>query len=145
MINIYSFSRINDLEFGATEAEAVAAFGIPEVRRKNHEGEQECRYKDFILRFENSTGRFRECTLLPGCEASINGVHVAWDNDFIPWLFSKDSDLKEAFGFIVSLKLGIVASGFHDGDEAQKAIHAFRRGDWDMFGDRMKPFVPDPA
>jgi len=42
------------------------------------------------------------------------------------WLFSEDGDLKEAHGFVVSLKLGRAVTGFHGHDGSQKAIHVFR-------------------
>jgi len=77
---------------------------------------------------------------LPGCEATIDGIGVVWDMDFLRWLATQDADLREDLGFIVSYKLGIAATGFHDGDEAQKAIHAFRKGDWDQFFDQSVPF-----
>jgi hypothetical protein len=48
--------------------------------------------------------------------------------------------LVEVLGFILSIKLGLAFSGFQDGDEAQMAIHAFRKGDWDLFSSRMRPF-----
>lgn len=94
-----------------------------------------------ILRFEGSTGQLRECTLLPGCEAAINNQPVVWTDEFLYWLAAEDNELVEVLGYIVSIKLGIAITGFHDGDEAQKSIHAFRRGDWDMFRNRMVPFI----
>jgi hypothetical protein len=54
----------------------------------------------------------------------------------------EDPGLVEALGFILSLKLGLAFSGFHEDDPEQMAVHTFRRGDWDMFRDRMKPFRP---
>ena len=70
----------------------------------------------------------------------INGAPVQWTEDFLRWLASEDQDLQEVLGFILSMKLGIAVPGFHDGDESQKAIHAFRKGDWDMFRNRMQSF-----
>ena len=46
----------------------------------------------------------------------------------------------EVLGFALSLKLGIAISGFHDGNESQKAMHAFRYSDWDLFRNRMHAF-----
>jgi hypothetical protein len=142
MIQIRSYSQINGLGFGVTEAEALINFGVPITSRKTPKGTRELVFRDFILRFEASSGALMECTILPGCDASINGTPVAWDSGFLRWLGEQDPDLKEVVGFIVSLKLGISATGFHDGDESQKAIHAFKRDSWNRFIVRMRPFRP---
>jgi len=79
--------------------------------------------------------------LLPGCEATINNQLVVWTEGFLHWLASKDNELVDVLGYIVSIRLGIAVTGFHDGDETQKAIHAFKKGDWDVFRNRMIPFT----
>lgn len=140
MIQINSYKDINGLAFKSREADAIAVFGQPVRRDKNREQEKELHFSDFILRFDASSDDFREITLLPGCAGAINGNLISWDDNFLRWLVSEDQDLKEVLGFVLSLKLGIAISGFHDDDESEKAIHAFRYGDWDMFQDRMRPF-----
>lgn len=145
MIQIISYDAINGLPFGSTEANAIAKFGPPTRRSKNRERELELHYPDFVLRFDADSGGLRECSLFPQCSGMINGAPVQWTEDFLRWLASEDQDLLEVLGFILSMKLGIAVSGFHDGDESQKAIHAFRKGDWDMFRNRMQSFkVPRP-
>lgn len=141
MIKINSYKDVNGISFGSSEHDLISVFGEPIGRSGNSQKEMELVYPDCIFRLVGDTGDLREVTLLPECDASINGQSVFWDKQMLHWLKSEDGELKEVFGFLVSLKLGIVLSGFHDDDESQKTIHAFRNGDWDMFKDRMHPFV----
>jgi hypothetical protein len=141
MIKINSYKDISGVIFGSSEADVIAFFGEPSRRSVNREKEKELNYTDFILRFDADSGQLRECTLLPGCEGMINDYIVSWNDDFLKWLILEDSCLMEVLGYVVSLKLGVAATGFQDGDESQKAIHAFRKNDWDMFRKRMRPFV----
>jgi len=140
MIQINSYKDINGVAFGSNEADVISVFGEPVRRAKNREQEKELYFPAYVLRFDAKSDVLREVTLLPGCEAEINANAIFWDNRLLYWLGTQDDDLKEALGFVLSLKLGIALSGFHDDDESQKAIHAFRFGDWDMFKDRMRPF-----
>jgi hypothetical protein len=140
MIQINSYKGINGFAFGSSEADAIAAFGEPVRRSTNRRQEKELHFSDFVLRFDATSGEFREVTLLPNCVGAINGNVIAWDDRFLCWLALEDHDLMEVLGFVLSLKLGISISGFHDEDESQKAIHAFRYGDWDMFRSRMQSF-----
>lgn len=140
MIELITYQKVNGVPFGSREAAVIAAFGQPNARRVNHEGETELHYSTHIARFEAGSGLFREFTLLPGCEARVNEIEVKWDPAFLAVVQASDSQLVEALGFILSLKLGLAFSGFHDDDESQRAIHAFREGDWDVFRNRMKPF-----
>ncbi len=140
MIQIESYSRINDVSFGSSEDGFVTHFGEPIKRRVNHENEKELHYRDFIARFDAKTGMFREFTLLPECDARINDIQVEWQPAFLSTIQYIDPGLVEVLGFVLSLKLGLAFSGFHDNDLAQMAIHAFQQGDWDHFRHRMKPF-----
>ena len=140
MIEIKSYEHINGVRFGADENEIIRVFGEPGSRRINREGELELHYANYIVRFEAGSKQFREFTLLPGSVAQVNGVPLVWKPIFLASFEKEDPGLVEALGFILSLKLGLAFSGFHENDPAQMAVHAFRRGDWDMFRDRMKPF-----
>jgi len=140
MIELISYQQVNGVAFGSGATAILEAFGEPAARRVNLEGEFEFHYPTHITRFETGSGRFREFTLLPGCEACVNGIEVAWMPSFLAVVEVSDQQLVEALGFILSLKLGLAFSGFHDEDPSQRAIHAFRKGDWDIFHERMKPF-----
>ena len=140
MIAIESYKSIAGLSFDTDEADVIAKLGSPVRRSENRERELELHFTGFILRFDSKTGGLRECTLLPPSEGTINGLAVSWTTDFLDWMLTIDRDMVEVLGFVVSLKLGIAVTGFHDGESSQLAIHAFRKGDWDMFQERMKPF-----
>lgn len=140
MIEVNSYQSINGIDFDSKQASVISLFGAPDRRSVNREKEVEFHFRDFILRFDANSEGLRECTLLPGCDAKVNGCLVDWLGGFLNWLASEDGDLKEVYGFVLSLKLGVAVTGFHDGDDSQKAIHAFRYGDWDMFLSEMKPF-----
>ncbi len=140
MIDIGSYQGVNDVHFGSTQDAVRCSFGPPERMRVNSAGEAVFYFGNFALRFDSATEEFRECSIFPGCRARVNGVDVEWSNGFLRWLVSQDDDLKEVCGFIVSVKLGLAVTGFHDGDESQRAIHAFRRGDWDDFSEDMISF-----
>src|SRR5687767_9324901 len=129
MIRIISYKSINGVDFGASQSEVITQLGKPIKIGKNNEDELEFDYSSFVLRFEALSSQLRECTLLPNCQASINGVEVIWSYDFLRWLCSQDSDLKDLGDFVLSLKLGVSVSGFHDGETSHQAIHAFKRGD----------------
>ncbi len=145
MLEISSYSDVNGVCFGAHEAEVIAKFGTPIERGVTHDGELELRFDRFVIRFDALSREFRECSLLPGCMAKINGSPVIWAPDYVRWLEAIDPDLKEVLGFTLSLKLGLALSGFDDDDElSERAVHAFRRGDWDQFKDRMKAHVSRP-
>jgi hypothetical protein len=140
MIKIASYEHINGVPFGADEGDIIRVFGEPSNRRTNHKGELELHYTNYIVRLEAGSKKFREFTLLPGSVAQVNGVPLGWEPMFLATIEKEDPNLVEALGFVLSLKLGLAFSGFHDADPAQMAVHAFRRGDWDMFRHRMKPF-----
>ncbi|WP_100427161.1 hypothetical protein [Janthinobacterium sp. 67] len=140
MTHIISYESINKIAFGVQESCVIAVFGTPERRTHNRAGDQELHYPGIILRHEAPSGALREVTLLPGCNGTINGIAILWTTEFLDWLAVEDTELQECVGFVVSLKLGIMVSGFHDDDESQKAIHVFRKGDMDVLADKMRSF-----
>lgn len=140
MIIVNSYRDVNGLTFNSDESDALAVFGEPVRQSFNRGKEKEFYYRDFILRFDSKTGGFRELTLLPELLGTVNGDLIDWDGGFLDWLESKDNDLKEVLGFVLSLRLGIAVAGFEDEEKNQLSIHAFRMGDWDMFENRMRPF-----
>ena len=46
----------------------------------------------------------------------------------------------EYVGFIVFLGLGLTLTGFHDGNDSQRAVTAFARGRWDHLRSKLRPF-----
>jgi hypothetical protein len=139
-MNILPYIGIDNLRFGSTASEAISKFGNPTNKRLTSDKEKEYHYDGFIIRFDSEENRFRELTLLPGCQANLDGEAICWDVGYFSKLLAKDGEPKEVFGFILLLNLGIAMSGFHEDDESEKTIHFFRKGDWDEFGSSMKDF-----
>lgn len=137
-MNIKPHRQIDDLMFGlSTPTDCVAEFGEPNRVAKNRSNEQELHYDDFIVRFDATNGRLRECTLLPSKTACIqtktDTVSVTWDRQFLDSACKLDGAPALAHGFIILKKLGIAITGLHDGDDSQIALTAFSGGDFDEF------------
>ena len=85
----------------------------------------------------DSSSRLREVSLIPGsCVAEMRGHEIlrlgpegpVLDlNSLLRW----DPEPREEVGFLVFFGLGLWTTGFHDGDEAQLSLGAFRRGAFD--------------
>lgn len=99
----------------------------------------EYHYDDFILRFDEQTLRFRECTLLPYelADISLDGheIQVTWDHAFLEQACRLDGAPVLSFGFVVLRKRGIAITGIHDDDKSQLAVTVFSEGDFDEFAE----------
>jgi hypothetical protein len=60
--------------------------------------------------------------------------------DLVGFLMLHDSEPFEDLGFLLFFELGLAITGFHDGDDDDRAITAFRRGAWDEFKAEAQPF-----
>lgn len=141
-MKIETYKSFGPVKFGMSETEVVNQLGKPVNIRSNNENELEYHYDEFIVRYDVNNKHVREGTLLPQTtgELQVNDLALDWKDDLFTTLCQKDGDPYEFYGYIVLFKLGITLTGFHDGDDSQKAISAFRRGDWDQFKDDMKAF-----
>lgn len=126
------------VRFGDSQDKIVALLGEPRVRSKSFRGEPILDYDLVNIGFA-STGGAIHVGFLPGSSVTICGI-----DPFAPSAFDKlielDGEPMEVFGTIVLLRLGITLSGFHDGDESQKAVTAFVRGEYDSMQPKMQPF-----
>jgi hypothetical protein len=50
-----------------------------------------------------------------------------------PELLRRDAAPRESLGILVFPRLGITTTGYHDGDDNQRALTAFPSGAWDQF------------
>ena len=89
------------------------------------------------------TNLVRECTLLPKASATIDGIKLTWDNEFLRKACDRDGNAKNVYGFIVLNNLGIAITGLHDKDKSQLAVTAFSRGDFDDLLVGSSPFEAD--
>jgi len=139
MISFKSYKQVNNLEFGSSIENTKQAFGKPNEENVDNDGEVELSYDSFIIRF-NKHLEFNEFTLLPEINFKINGKLIGWTYKDVKPIIKMDSNPLESYGFIVLLDLGIALTGFHDGDDSQKAIHFFSKGLCEIYRDDTQPF-----
>lgn len=141
-MKIESYKSFESISFDMSDHEVIDALGEPLNSRKNSASELEYHYEKFIVRFDADSLGVRECTLLPDFdyEILINGESIGEERTFLSSLIEKDGAPYECLGYLIFFNLGIAVTGFHDDDESQKAITVFRKGDWDQFKERMKPY-----
>ena len=131
-IEIIPYSAFGPLSLGETTKHGcVLLLGEPLKKRINRRGIEEYEYEQFIVRFDPRTLTVRECTLLPHAEATISGIAVTWDRNFLRLACEQDQSPRDLFGFIVLQRLGIAVTGVHDNDASQLAITAFSKGEFD--------------
>ncbi len=142
-IEIQAHARFGQLVFGESNpADCQAHFGEP-LRIEANRGERlEYHYTEFIVRFHETIGRLEEVTLLPGCQARINGIEVTWDKAFLKAICGKVDQVYDAYGFIVLPALGVAVTGIHDDDPPQLAITLFEKHAWDKLITKAKVFDP---
>ena len=139
-LEVIPYDRFGLLRFGQSQREeCLTHYGPPESICKNRELVEEFHYNAFVVRFDPKTNAVQECTLLPGAVATIDGMELTWDQDFLRQACDRDGDPLDSLGFIVLKKLGIAVSGIHDHDKPQLAVTVFRKGLWDDV--RTVPFL----
>tara|TARA_R110000787_G_scaffold14348_3_gene44253 strand:- start:277 stop:615 length:339 start_codon:yes stop_codon:yes gene_type:complete len=82
-----------------------------------------------------------EVSFLPEVNVSLLGIDVFGNPEAFRKLCELDGAPKEFVGFIVLFKLGVAMTGFHDGDDAQKALTVFEKGHWDQFASELKDYA----
>jgi hypothetical protein len=119
--------------------EVIATAGHPKVIKKDRHGDLVLDYH-LKLRVTIAPEGVVEVGILPEIPTDICGVDVFSDPGAFSKLCALDGDPREILGFIVLLNLGITMTGFHDGDEGQKAVTVFTRDRWNKFKPDMNPF-----
>jgi hypothetical protein len=84
-------------------------------------------------------GSIAGIVLLPNSSLLFEGQDLFRAPDTVGFLSQFDSPMT-AVGMIMFLELGVRLSGFHDSNEADKAIEVVRRGHWDEFKSRLVPY-----
>lgn len=113
-------------------------------KRTNRKGVEEYEYQQFIVRFHPKTSTVQECTLLPYADATISGIAVTWDRNFLRLLCEQDPSPRDVYGFIVFPRLGIAVTRIHDGDESQLAVTAFLKGSLNDLLPNSVPYALSP-
>ena len=140
-IEIIPYLAFGPLSFGkTTKHECVLLLGEPVKKRINRKGMEEYEYEQFIVSFDPKALTVRECTLLPHAEATIDGITVTWDRDFLRQACEKDLSPRDLYGFIVLQRLGIAVTGIHDNDDSQLAVTVFSKGEFDDLLPESSPY-----
>ena len=120
------------IRFGLPRSEVPALLGLPApaIRKKaDHFGSVRVAYY--------GTDSVVEIGFVPrGIILRFMGTEL-WNErtiaDPVPLLLQHDPEPVESDGFLVFPVIGVTVTGFHDGDESQRAVTVFRRGHWDEF------------
>ena len=129
--------------FGMSPQEVTQALGIPDQISKNHLGSRvEFRAAmnvgySLVTQRVDHIGFGRQMTQLYLGELNIFSTPP---EQVLRTLMVSDSQPLTYLGFVVFLNLGVALTGFHDGDESQKAATLFPEGAWDKRVPKMQPF-----
>ncbi len=141
MLTIESYVSVDSLRFEESrKADALTLFGEPHSEKKNSLGALELHFPQHILRFDGTSSKLVECTLLPYVESRVDNTPVTWNKEFLRKLAAIDRNPREAFGFLIFPLLGIATTGIHDNDTSQLAVSAFARCYLDAYLDESEAF-----
>lgn len=122
-MRIEPYKSVGELDFGASEARALASLGKPQSQRKNKRNESELVYENVIYRFDDGRGLL-ECSgywaTIELNKTTIPVLHLA------SFLKQNDSEATEQVGFVVSKRFGIAVDTEHEG-----WVTVFEKGRWD--------------
>ena len=126
------------LRFGMTPEEVATLVGDPERLFPDPFGNRSESRAGYSLGYDAKSGELTEAVFSKG-ELLFHGVNLFAIANVIDFLRKYDTSPQMAVGMIFFVNLGLRLSGFHDGDESQKAIGVTARGHWDEF---LLDFVP---
>jgi len=142
---ILSHVGVGPLRFGMTPAEVAAQLGAPEISRRNMLKKLSESRGWIATMYEKDTDRLTEVGFSRFFEnLTYSGLNIFKDpgQAVLKRLCDEDGKPYQTLGFIVLLNLGVTLTGFHDGNEDQKACTVFAKGTWGIEKDELKPFKP---
>ncbi|MGI0120190.1 hypothetical protein [Zooshikella sp. RANM57] len=139
-LNLIPYVGVGPISFGMAPKEVEAVLGRPDSISTSGRNELEEHRGEITIRYDSETNGVVEISFGPESGLMLDGVYLYSSSDLTKYLLSKDPHPVECFGFLLYLNLGIAATGFHDGDEDQKAISVFQKGRWDSMKDNFTPF-----
>jgi hypothetical protein len=142
IFEIEPFEAAGPIRFGMTRAEVHARLGNSTRETRNSRGEVDESWGPVSLRYGSENGEVVEVGLVPPAIATYKGHDLFAVPDLIRVLQADDPVPMEYMGFIVFLSLGITVTGFHDGDDSQRAVTAFAHGRWDHLRSKLRPYRP---
>ena len=134
---------VGPLRFGMSPAEVAAQLGPPDISRRTMLKKLGESRGWIATMYEKETDRLTEVGFSRFVEnLTYGGANIFKDPDrsVLQKLCKEDGEPYQAYGFVVLLNLGITLTGFHDGNEDQKACTVFARGTWGIEKDGLKPF-----
>jgi len=122
------------VRFGMSPAEVAAVIGPPaSVIPGVFDTTAELR-PNIVIGYTEANQVY-EVNCHPGATLLLMNHDLFSDRDPISFLRKLDPDPYLWVGLVVFQKLGILVSGFHDGDDSQKSIAMVRKGYWDEYID----------
>lgn len=128
------------LRFGMSPADVKVILGPPDELIPHPLGSRSELRKYLSLGYDSTGSSLIEVVFSPGCNVSYRGQDLFLTTDLIAFLQQFDPNPKSWVGFVIFLDLGISLSGFHDGDESQKAIAIVKKGYWDEYIEDFESF-----
>lgn len=126
--------------FGMSMVEIESVMGSPLRKSVNRRGEIDFSYDGYSVRFSKTEKRLVEVGFSRFCHITYDGLDIFETPEAFDQLIIKDGAPFEFYGFIILLNLGLTLTGFHDGNESQKAVTIFERGRWNELRAEMTPF-----
>ena len=140
MNELLSYQSANGLGFNDPSERAEELFGKPRLEQRNREGELELFHDDFILRFSADGSGFRECTVPFDSSIRLDGEELGWTEADLESLCKLDGEPMEFHGTVILFGKGVALTGMGKGEESDRSVTLFRRGDWDAFKEGMKRY-----
>jgi hypothetical protein len=129
------------LDMSPSDVESV--LGQAQMKSRTFQKELTYDYEFLNVGFDKAD-RVCHIGFVPGSCVEYDGLSV-WTKEAFNWLCILDGSPKEVVGFVVLLSLGLAFTGFHDGDESQKAVSLFAGGRYDDLKPKMRDFVLNAA
>lgn len=139
-IEIHSYEGLKGYPFGSLPTLFMNTLGTPTIQRKNRSGETTLHYDGVVICFDSETEGFREATFAYNTPIRLNGANLDWSSEGLCRLCAQDDNPIEVHGAILLLQLGVSVTGITDDEVGNRALSAFRRGDWDEFKSEFRPW-----
>lgn len=129
--------------FGMGPKEVERLLSAADSVRENRRGERTERrgpINGLSIVYDETDGGVCEIGFCPGALVYFHGRDVLGEAGPLPVFLQFDPSPLECVGFLVFMELGVALTGYHDNDEAQRALTVFRKGRWDCMRGRLKPW-----
>jgi hypothetical protein len=140
-MNIVPLVGLGSIQFGMSPADVAAVLGQPTSESRS-DGDVELYYDNHMNCFFDQNSKLFQI----GATRRAKGLMLSSTDIFATESFlvlrtieRNFGNCYEMLGFIVFPEAGITLTGFHDGDESQKAMTLFPKGLWDKYRSEFTP------